>query len=222
MTQNSRTWIIVGIIIVILAVAAYLFVQRPVSSPSEEMTATSTDTTIVSSSTDAATTAGYTVAPVETSQVRQPKPLLITADLGEQERAAMQQQFSAALDTLKATPTDFNAWTAVASLRKAAGDYAGSVDDLAYIGKLYPTNKVSFASEANVYLYYLKNYPKASAAYQAAIKNDPKQIYLYSDFYELVKVYPQARATFAATLDQGIAANPTDPTLAEFKSQLSQ
>jgi tetratricopeptide (TPR) repeat protein len=221
MTQNSRNWLIAGIVIVILAIVAYLFMQRPTVTPSEEETiASSTDTGATSTAT---TNGGYTAVSLPLSQAPDAgRALLITADVRDEDRAAMQQQFSAALNTLKANPTDFNAWVAIASLRKTAGDYQGAITDWEYIGQLYPDNKVTFASEANVDFYYLKNYPKASTAYQAAIKNDPKQIYLYSDFYELVKVYPQARVAFTTALDQGIAANPNDPTLAQLKSQLSQ
>ena len=220
---DRRNEIIAGIIIaaIVLIGIAYFFSKggAPVALPRTTATSTnesaSSTTGVVSINGSDASSSGYTIKMVSAGGAAPVAPnykaplifsdTTITAD----ERSAMQAQFAQAQAALAKNPQDFNSWIQLGDLRKEAGDYAGAALDWQYMSALYPSNVVSNANLGDLYTNYLKNYPKAAAAFKAQIANDPKDVYIYDDLYSLyTNQYPQSSATIVALLKAGIAANP--------------
>ena len=222
--QDKRNQIIAAIIIAaaILIGIAYFF-SRSSSAPSTPSNiASSTAPTSTSSTssvpgvtiTSASSSSGYTVhlitggkAPVAPNYKT---PLVFTdPSVTADEQTSMQAQFAQVQAVIAANGQDFNSWIELGDLRKEAGDYAGAALDWQYMSALYSDNIVSNANLADVYTNYLHDYPKAAAAYKAAIVNNPKQTYLYQDLFQLyTNQYPQSTATIEGVLKQGITAVP--------------
>jgi len=232
--QDKRNEIIAIIIIgaIILIGIAYFFSKSLSTPTTPSNTASSTPINTTSSSsassitvTSASSSSGYTIhlitagkAPVAPS-FKTPLTFSdpsVTAD----EQVSMQAQFAQVQTTLAANDQDFNSWIELGDLRKEAGDYTGAAADWQYVSALYSSNVVSNANLADLYTNYLHEYPQAAAAYKAAIANDPTQVYLYDDLFQLyTNQYPQPTATIVALLKQGLAANPN---AAELKADLAK
>ena len=214
MTHQTRNILIGLVIVIIVLILGYFAWQERGTSIPATATSTAATSTDISANISSTTTSGpgYTIKPVTGPSITAPStatPLVFSASVSVDERATLQSQFAQAQATLKASPTDFNAWVALGGLRKEAGDYAGAAIDWQYVSALYPTNVVSFANLADLYTNFLPDYPKAAAAYKQAIKNDPKRADLYMSLFSLyTNQYPQSAATAEAVLQQGIAANP--------------
>lgn len=237
---DNRNKIIMTIIATaaVLCGLAYLF-SRSVSpsTPTQESTATTTQSIGLATSsrvgtggvtiTTGSSTAGgsYTIklitagkAPVAPNYMA---PVAYDPTLSVDERASFASQIAQAQALIAKNKQSFDAWIALGDARKEAGDYAGAEADWRYISELYPTNVVSNANLADLYTNYLHDYPKAAAAYKAAIANDPKQTYLYADLATLYTYqYPQPKSVIIAVLNQGLAANPSDPGLKAMLAKL--
>jgi tetratricopeptide (TPR) repeat protein len=238
---DGRNQIIAGIIIVaiVLIGIAYYFSktspQIPLSTPatstsetSSESLSTTTSAGTVTISGAKASSSGYTITPIYAGgsgaasvAPSYKTPLVftdptITPDL----QASMQVQFAATQALIGKTPTDFNSWIELGDLRKEAGDYTGAAADWQYMSALYPTNIVSNANLGDLYANYLKDYPKAAAAFKSQIANDPTDTYIYDDLFQLyTNQYPQPTAVITAMLKAGIAANPN---AVELKADLAK
>lgn len=93
--------------------------------------------------------------------------------------------------------------------RKAVGDYEGAARAWIEAGNTFPSNVVSFNNLGDLYLNFIKDYPKAETAYLKVIQNDPRQINAYR---QLVDIYTwttlKSDTNKENILTQGITANP--------------
>jgi tetratricopeptide (TPR) repeat protein len=233
--SDKRNEIIAIIIIVAAVLIAIAYFFSHTSSPSApagtaSSTATSaTSTSAVSSSTmvtvtSAPSSAGYTIKLLPAGKAPTAPdykaPLTFSASVPADQQASMQAQFMQVQAALAQNNQDFNAWIELGDLHKEAGDYDGAAADWQYMSALYPSNIVSNANLADLYTNYLMNYPKAAAAYKAAIANNPTEVYLYQDLFSLyTNQYPQPTTTIEALLNQGLSANPS---AAELKVDLTK
>lgn len=229
MTTHNRNTLIVGAIVIVLLILGFFAWQQRAATNASAPAATSSATTtgatsttptvIVSPNGQITAPAGYTINPVyaTSSGVVAPNykaPLTFSSDVSVDEQTQLQNEFSQVEAAIAASPKDFNSWIQLGIIRKEAGDYQGAAADWQYMSALYPTNLVSNANLADLYTNFLPNYPKAAAAYQAQIKNDPTDIYIYIDLYQLYTAqYPQSSAVITAMLKQGLAANPGNAQL---------
>lgn len=214
--MNTRNQVIgvAALAVLIGAILSYFFLFKNFSAPHSSI-ATSTSLTIPDGSiaSTTATSTGYTATPVYIPKdvviPSYEKPLTFSPSISSDMRATMQMQFVQAGKVIRANPLSFDGWIALGNVRKEAGEYAEAVLDWQYMSAVYPRNVVSNANIADVYFHFLPDYPKAAAAYVLAIKNDPKQLYLYEDLFQLyTDAYPSAKAAVATSLKNGIISNP--------------
>ena len=222
--QDRRNEIIAIIIIAAIVLIGIIYFFSHISSSNTlsniaSSTATGATTTSATSSTTSITvasvssTTGYTIKIVPVGKAPAAPDykasLACSAGIAADVCSSTQAQFSVAQAAIKTNPTDFNAWIALGVYREEAGDYVGAAVDWQYMSALYPNNIVSNANLADLYTNYLKDYPKAAAAYKAAIANNPTQVYLYQDLFQLYTVqYPQTSTIVVSILKQGITTNP--------------
>lgn len=116
---------------------------------------------------------------------------------------------------LDANPTDFRAWIDLGSMREAAGDYQGAISAWGYVEKLYPANPTAYLNLADLYLNYLKDYPKAEASYLLAAKYAPTDSDIYANLFTLYTTTSYKPSATAAEdiLKKGIAASPKSVNL---------
>ena len=195
----------------------------PVTTPGATSTSQAATTTVIGGgitvTTGTSTSGGgYTIkmvnpgkAPVAPDYMA---PVTYDPTLTADERASFASGIAQAQALIAKDKQSFDAWIQLGDMRKEAGDYANAALDWQYMTALYPTNVVSNANLADLYTNYLHDYPKAAAAYKAAIANDPKQVYLYTDLVSLyANQYPQPSSTIVALIKQGLAVNPASPEL---------
>jgi len=219
MNTRTRTTLIILIAVLVIVIAGIaLFAHRRTGGTTVATSTAATTTNAAASSTAASTSSaaaitgsGYTVTPVSAPEGPDPAaPLSFSADIDAAAQASMRATFAADQNSLALNPLDFNAWISIGGLRKTAGDYAGAAADWEYMSTLYPKNPISYANLADLYANYSHNYPKAADDYLKAIQNDPAQLYLYDDFYQLWHdKYPASGASLEAALKAGIKANPS-------------
>ena len=231
--QDKRNQIIAIIIIgaaVLIGIAYFFSRSSTHGTPSGTATSTmplatstmSTATSSIIKTSPTSSGSGYTIRAVTAGKAPTAPnfklPLIFSAGVSADLRSSMQAQFTQEQTALATNGSDFNAWIALGVLRKEAGDYTGAAADWQYMSALYPSNIISNANLADLYTNYLHDYPKAAAAYKAAIANNPTQVYLYQDLFTIyTNQYPQPTATVVALLQQGLAANPN---AAELKADL--
>ena len=214
--RNTVLGILIALIILAAGAYAYKISHRGIagSTPSAANNTATTTTTNLSSIQVTGSSGDYTIKqlPVTDSGVVAPDyqaPLVFSSSVSADARAELQKEFAAAEATLKTNATDFASWIALGSLRKMAGDYAGAAADWEYASAIYPTNVVSFSNLGDLYENYLKNYPKAVAAYQKEIVNNPADEDSYRTIFGMyTTVYPQAAPAPENILKAGITNVP--------------
>ncbi len=149
------------------------------------------------------------------------KPLTFSKDLTPDQRASLGDQFAAIKVVLASSTTDFNAWVALGGVRKAAGDYRGAEEVWLYTANRWPTGSVAFNNLGDLYMNYLKDYPKAEENYKKVVMLDPQNINAYEALYALYRYsYKTDTSAAADILAQGLTANPHNAYLLSLQSQL--
>jgi tetratricopeptide (TPR) repeat protein len=215
-------------VVAIIAIGMYMYTHR--STPADQ-TATSTPIAITGTTanlielTTSSTSGSYTVSEVPTSPKPQAPNFRIALTFGDavsaDVRTALTAQFDATVKVLAGDKTNFNGWINLGTLRKMVNDYTGAKTDWAYAATLYPKSTIPFDNLGELYLDYLKDYPKAEANFKQSISNDPHDINAYQQLVSLYTVYGYKDTATALTLiQQGLAANPDNQTLLQLQAQL--
>lgn len=151
------------------------------------------------------------------------RPYVITTDMSDQAKSILQADVVDIKKQLKESPTDFEEWLDLGLHYKMAGDFEGARQVWEYVsvkGSL-PTMYVALGNLGNLYLYFIKDYPKAEEYYRKAIALKPDEISYYVDMYTLYHyAYKTGTGADAAILDEGLKANPGNKDLLTRKAQL--
>jgi len=166
MTEIQRN-LAVGIgIAALLGAGVYYYATRsPLPAPGGQ-TATSTPTIG-----GIGATGDYTVEEVE---IETPpptiRPVIISADLSAEARAAIVAHFEENKKLLAKDPYNFNAWLDLAILYKIGGDYRGAEAIWLYATKAWPTSPIAYNNLGDLYQNFLKDPLKAKFYYDQAAK----------------------------------------------------
>jgi len=211
-TQNKNILIGIVVLIIVVLLGYFAWKERGTNGSTVAATSTVSTTTVTVAS---STSSGYTITPVALPTSGTPvapnfkAPLVFSSSVSASDQASLQSEFAQAQAAIASNPVDLDAIIALGNVRKEAGDYAGAAADWQYVSEMSPTNPVSFANLADLYTNFLPDYPKAAAAYKQQIANDPTDIYIYEDLFQLYTIkYPQGSSDPSVILKQGIAANP--------------
>lgn len=212
-------------LIAIIAVGAYLFMNRGTDSVGSNATSTATTTTNV----DGVTVAGGTATVTENSGARAPAapnyktPLSFSATMDEAVKLALQKQFDATVSMIDKDKTSFQGWVNLGIIRKMVGDYKGAEAAWKYVVQIYPSSTVGFDNLGALYLDFIKDYAKAEAMFKQSITLDSHDINAYQQLFSLYTTYgyKQGAAVAAELLAAGLKANPGNETLLQLQSQLS-
>ena len=214
----------VAILIIALAAGAYFRAHRKTASVPP--TATSTDNTYTLP--DGSTLTLPPGAVVKEEDVPVPgtpapnykKPLIISASVSAEVKAAMQSQFLKLTAAIQKNPTDFASWMKLGSLRKIGGDYKGAEEDWVYMSKLYPKNYVSYNNLGDLYMNFTKEYPKAETNFRVVIALKPDDIDTYKNLFLLYRDLYKTQTTLAGDiLKEGLKNNPGNAELTQLLSE---
>lgn len=214
---------VIAVLIVLVGLGYYFTYNKPTSSdvPANSNATTSPATTTESNIADGtvgitASGGGYTIKTVP-SKNNPPKapdynaPLVFSASSGltAEQQATLQARASELRAQLAKNTFDYDAWLALGAVFKTAGDYAGAAKIWAYISLNWPTDAVALGNLGDLYMNFVKDYPKADANYRAAIQRDPRSTNAYRSLFQLYSgMYTTHASAAEDILKKGIQNNP--------------
>lgn len=137
------------------------------------------------------------------------RPFVVPSIYTGNAKKLMEEKNVAAVARLKADPSDSAAWINLGVIRKVAEDYEGAREAWEYSVRLNPKASVPHSNLADLYMSYLKNYPKAEAEWKAVIALDSQNTLAYRGLFELYSLYDTAKAAQApGVLLSGLKATP--------------
>lgn len=230
MQPTQRNILIIAAVIV--AILAGVMYQKTHIAPVTQQTATTTDATELAnidfSKISTTTKIGeYTITPLPTGTPAPTapdytKPAVYSATVSAEVRTALEAQFVDVRANLSKNKNDLNEWLHLGVLYKTAGDYQAAVAPWTYVAKL-PTNVsyIAYGNLGDLYLNFLKDYPKAEANYKAAVSIKPEVIEYYRGLFTLYRNFYKTNTSAAADIvAQGLRANPNNPDLLQMQSEL--
>ena len=111
---------------------------------------------------------------------------------------------------LKKNPDNEELWLRLGIQRKMLGDYQVVAGILNYVILEWPADYVPYTNLADVYQFYLKNYPLAEKNLLKVIALKPDNPQTYENLYNLYTgPYTEKKANALGTLLQGLTNNPT-------------
>jgi len=229
MYRSGYLWgAIIGVLIIVVAA---LVIHSRANAPTN--TATSTPSTTGTTTVDLGNGQYITLPPgaklteYDSTSTTPTAPSLsgdikIDASLAPDVQAALRAQENTLIGQLKTNPARLDVWLQLGTDRKIAGDYDGAIVAWDYVA----ANKsniqyIAYGNLGDLYMNFLKDYPKAEANYKAAIALQPTFIDYYRDLFTLYTSFYKTNTTAAADIvAQGLKANPNNPDLLQLQQQL--
>ncbi len=214
-------------VLVLLGGGIYMYFHRASNNSSTPLTASTTTQTLPDGTVITGLPPGATVTEVSEEQSTAPKapdytkPIIFSPSLDANLSATIRVQFEEVKSMLAKKPTDFDAWIRLGTLHKLAGDYQGAAVYWEYVSKLYPKNVVTFSNLGDLYMNFLKEYPKAELNYKTVIKLKPDYIDSYRNLYSLYRyLYKTNTSAAADILTEGLTNNPNNAELLQLQAEL--
>ena len=152
---------------------------------------------------------GSSVSPNNTSNLLDRAIPSTSSDLDVAARTQLLKNLQTTTEALKKDSTSYQDWIDLGIDRQILGDYEGARLAWEYASFVFPKGAVAYANLGNLYMAYLKDYPKSESNYLQAIQLDPSNANDYRALFELY-VYHYKQGTSAAEniLKAGIRAAP--------------
>ena len=144
-------------------------------------------------------------------------PVTNYSRLDEAAFKAISQNMAKIISELKNNPNNELGWLNLGVYRKMLGDYAGAVQILDYIVVSWPSDYAPYNNLADLYQFYIKNYPLAEKNWLKVIELKPDYLQAYENLHSLYKdLYQEKQAQSLPILLQGLKANPQSIDLMVF------
>jgi tetratricopeptide (TPR) repeat protein len=141
-------------------------------------------------------------------------PLQFDASISGEVKVALLQELARDQALLDANRENFDAWVDIGRVRKLANDYKGAAEVWEFVSILWPTNTVSYNNLGDLYMNFLKNYPKAETNYKMMIQFAPANIDAYENLFYLYRdLYKTNTDSAKKVLELGLKNNPGEPRL---------
>lgn len=149
------------------------------------------------------------------------KPIAFSSSLSAEIRSQLNAELKTVQAELDKNVLDVKAWVSLGSIHKIGGDYAAAAEYWEYIAGAYSGTGAPYYSLGDLYENFLRDYSKAEANYNLAIKVDKKNINAYASLYTMYHYTLHNDTKAAAILDAGLAANPGNNYLLSLKAELN-
>lgn len=220
--QNRQSIISIFIVLIVLVGGAFLFIRgtKPSAgapgSASTTSSASTTDMNIAGGTLGITGTGGYTVREIsagasapQAPDYRAPLVFSSSLNLTAEQKSAIEAQATASRATLAKDPSNYTAWLSLGRSFKAAGDYAQAAKIWNYLSLNWPTDAISLENLGDLYMNFIRDYPKADASYLGAIQRDVHQINAYRNLFSLyTNLYTTRASSGEDILKKGIQNNP--------------
>lgn len=201
--------------------------QRPSSAPTTTTTPQASSTSATSSASGTvklgggvkvpASGEGVTLLPIENAAAKAPVlkssyPVLVTMEPAQKD--ALQKKIDTAVASLRGDKEQLRVWTELGGYLKVAGNYTDARDAWEYVATAAPSNYVALNNLGDLYMNYLKDYPKAELNYKKVIEVKPEYIDTYRNLYTLYTyVYKTDTTAAKDILLLGLSKNPGNSDL---------
>ena len=216
-TNTSTVRALVLLVIAIAIVAAGYFYQnsRQAVSVQAETAATSSNALF------AAVTAGdknggsTNIIPIANESIKIPDytralTFAASANLSAEAKTALLKSYAKQQAVLKKDQASFNEWIFIGNDNLIAGNYRIAQEYWEFASAKWPQNVASFNSLGDLYMNYLKDYPKAEKNFLQAIKNKPDDTNPYRNLFTMYSdtSYKPSNNAAEDILKKAITANP--------------
>ncbi|HTR18435.1 MAG TPA: hypothetical protein VMH91_00425 [Candidatus Paceibacterota bacterium] len=216
MNSETRSPYIIGGLVVIALVALVAYLSLRGNSNSGNPAQSSATSTTTSSTSTTVSNLGYTITQVPISNPAPAKApsyngaIACPSTMSQEQCLSIQSRDATIIAALNADVTDAPAWIELGTLREETGDYAGAAAAWNYVIALYPNKSSGYYNLGDLYLNYVRDYPKAEANYLLALKYAPQDTSIYVDLFTLYTTtsYKPTATSAEDILKQGITANP--------------
>ncbi len=213
MNQSTMRATALLIISIALIAAGYFYQNHQAALSSVELASA---TTTAPQFTTADVQGGGTtqIIPITTgSDIKAPdytRKLTFTAKLTANEKERLQKSYAEVQAVLKRDSLSFNEWIFMGNINHIAGNEALAKEYWEYASAMWPTNVASFNNLGDLYMNYLKDYPKAEKNWLQAVKNKPDDTNPYRNLFTLYTEtsYKPTNTAAEEILKKAIAANP--------------
>ena len=217
MTNQRKNFLTVFFIIAILGtVLSYVFIDLRKSAVVEQTQSAAKNTEVLNSSQTQSGQAEYKIIspPKEASKlsIKLPdlnRPLVNYSHLDTLAFKVISDNTSDIVKKLTKNLDNEQDWLNLSVYRKMLGDYEGAVQVLDYIIVSWPSDYAPYNNLADLYQFYIKNYPLAEKNWLKVIELKPDYLQAYENLYGLYKdLYKEKQTLTLSTLLKGLDANP--------------
>jgi tetratricopeptide (TPR) repeat protein len=212
MQNTNKIWA-AAIAVIVIALIAIAFLQRPTISAPATNNSTTTPATATTTIGGITASGDFAVSPdVDTVELQIPDfraPLKFSPDTQADVKAALQNAANTLIGRIADNGFDLEAWINLGTVRKMAGDYRGAETAWKFVTQAAPKNSIAYNNLGDLYANFLKDYPKAEQAYLTAIKYNPAEAGAYRDLSVLyAHLYKKGTTAAEDILKKGVAAAP--------------
>jgi len=231
MQKNGYLWgAVIGVLIIVVAgLVIHSHALVPSNTASSTPSATGTTTVDLGNGYVATLPPGVKLTEIDSTNTAPTAPSLTGAikfspSVSPDVQAALRTQENTLITQLKANPARLDLWLQLGVDRKIAGDYQGAAEAWNYVAAFKSNVQyIAYGNLGDLYMNFVKDYPKAEANYKAAIALNPQFIDYYRDLFTLYSSFYKTNTTAAADIvAQGLKANPNNPDLLQLQSQLKK
>ena len=229
MYRNGYVWgAVLGVLIIVVAgLVIHSRVNAPTNTASSTPSTTGTTTVDLGNGQTITLPPGAKLTEYDSTSTTPTAPSLsgsikIDSSLDPGVQTALRTQETTLISELKSNPARLDLWLQLGTDRKIAHDYTGAAEAWSYVA----ANKsniqyIAYGNLGDLYMNFVKDYPKAEANYKAAIALNPQFIDYYRDLFNLYRGFYKTNTTAAADIvAQGLKANPNNPDLLQLQQQL--
>lgn len=164
--------------------------------------------------TDADNPGGISLGEVPIQSIPKPIPALnsttvfsIGANVSPEAQKIVREQIAGLVKKLTANPGVIDNWLSLGLYRKMSGEFGLAKEAWEYAKKLQPNDKQAYNNLADLYQFYLKDYPLAEKNWQKTVELDATFIGGYRGLYNFYIQTKQATKAKMAVED-GLQKNP--------------
>lgn len=226
--KNTATPLAIGIATAALIGGIFFIVNRSsISAPTENEHASSTSETRTGTSSAQidlgngvkvpASGEGVSIFPIENPSAKAPslnRQFIVSLEMDASAKVSLQKKIDDLVASLKTDSEQLRLWTQLGGYLKLAGDYMGARDAWEYVAAAAPSNYVAFNNLGDLYMNYLKDFPKAETNYKKVITVKPEYIDSYRNLHTLYTYLYKTNTTAAKDiLILGLSKNPDNKDL---------
>ena len=200
--------------VVTLAVGIYFLTRSPQESLVVEPVTTATSTPGVATTTSTVPSQNISVDTPDFA-----KPITFDSSISADTRTQLTSSLKMVQKKLTTNPLDMAAWINLGTLYKQGGDYQGAVAAWSFVAQALPTNVTAHFNLGDLYLNFLKDYPKAEKSFIIVTEQNPRIVDAYVNLFYLYHDFTKNDAKAASILAQGLKANPGNPILLDLEAQ---